>query len=166
MCFEEISIKFFSYRARGPNIHRKQDLSQVPRGPIGSPDDPQADPYDDPSYGFGFKTNTYQRREEGDSLGRVEGKLLIFSREYCISLHLSKQILNLKFPILGQYSYVDDVGEKHNVKYKASANTGFEVENGVPDSPQNVRYNNPLYKANPQTRGHISFEKGPQGTYK
>lgn len=113
-------------------------MSQVPRGPIGSPDDPLADPYDDPSYQFGFKTNNYQRREEADGLGRVDG----------------------------QYSYTDDVGEKHSVKYKASSDNGFEVENGVPDSPQNVRYNNPLYKAHPQTRGHISFEKGPQGTYK
>lgn len=110
----------------------------MPRGPQGSPDDPLADPYDDPSYGFGFKTKAYQRREDQDSRGNVQG----------------------------QYSYVDDVGEKHDVKYKASASTGYEVANGVPDSPQNVRYNNPLYKAHPNTRGHISFERGPQGTYK
>jgi hypothetical protein len=74
----------------------------VPRGPQGSPDDPLADPYDDPSYSFGFKTKSYQRREDQDSRGAVQG----------------------------QYSYVDDVGEKHDVKYKASASTGYEVTNG------------------------------------
>lgn len=61
------------FRARGPSIHRKMDLSQVPRGPIGSKDDPLADPYDDPSYGFGFRTSEYQRREDADSSGRVRG---------------------------------------------------------------------------------------------
>lgn len=62
------------YRARGPNIHRKMDLSQVPRGPIGSIEDPLADPYDVPTYGFGFRTSTYQRREDADPSGRVTGK--------------------------------------------------------------------------------------------
>lgn len=52
------------------------DLSQVPRGPIGSKDDPLADPYDDPSYGFGFRTSEYQRREDADSTGRVRGNHL------------------------------------------------------------------------------------------
>lgn len=66
------------FRARGPSIHRKMDLSQVPRGPIGSIDDPLADPYDDPSYGFGFRTSDYQRREDGDSTGRVRGNRVAF----------------------------------------------------------------------------------------
>ncbi|CAO1313158.1 unnamed protein product [Diamesa hyperborea] len=126
------------FRARGPNIHRKQSLSQAQRGPIGAPDDPLADPYDDASYGFGFKTNTYQRKEEADTSGRVQG----------------------------EYHYVDDAGEKHDVKYKAGAGTGFEVENGVPDSPQNIRYNTPLYKSNPKARGKITFERGPDKQYK
>lgn len=135
-------IKFrvfvYSFRARGANIHRKQDLSQVPRSPIGSPTDPLADPYDDKSYGFGFKTKTHSRREESDSSGRVHGEFI----------------------------YVDDVGEKHGVRYKAGANTGFEVENGVPDAPQNIRYNTPLYKAEPTARGRITFERGPDRQYK
>lgn len=50
------------------------DLSQTPRGPIGSPDDPLADPYDTPRYGFGFKTYEYKRREEADDNGRVRGE--------------------------------------------------------------------------------------------
>lgn len=128
----------FRFRARGPNIHRKQNLSQVPRSPVGSPTDPLADPYDDASYGFGFKTETHSRREESDSSGRVHGEFI----------------------------YVDDVGEKHATKYTAGANTGYEVENGVPDSPSNIRYNKPLYKSDPTARGRITFERGPDRQYK
>lgn len=128
----------FRFRARGANIHRKQNLSQVPRSPVGSPTDPLADPYDDPSYAFGFKTKSHSRREESDSNGRVHGEFI----------------------------YVDDVGEKHGVKYKAGANVGFEVENGVPDSPLNIRYNTPLYKSEPTARGRITFERGPDRQYK
>lgn len=108
------------------------------RGPRGSPTDPLADPYDDPSYGFGFKTRTQSRHEEADSNGRVRGEFI----------------------------YVDDVGEKHGVKYTAGAHTGFEVENGVPDQPANIRYNTPLYKAEPTARGRITFERGPDRQYK
>lgn len=126
------------FRARGSSVHRKQDLSQEPRRSVGSPTDPLADPYDDPSYGFGFKTKTHSRREEADSSGKVQG----------------------------EYIYVDDVGEKHGVKYKAGANTGFQVENGVPDSPASVRYNTPLYRAEPTARGRITFERGPDRQYK
>lgn len=76
------NIRYFlkqnRFRARGPSIHRKMDLSQVPRGPIGSKDDPLADPYDDPSYGFGFRTSEYQRREDADSSGRVRGNNCVF----------------------------------------------------------------------------------------
>lgn len=50
------------------------DLSQIPRAPIGTPDDPLADPYDEPTYGFGFRTSEYQRREDADRNGRVTGK--------------------------------------------------------------------------------------------
>ncbi|XP_055623475.1 uncharacterized protein LOC129766902 [Toxorhynchites rutilus septentrionalis] len=124
------------FRARGPKIHRKQSLSQVPRGPIGTPDDPQADPYDDPSYDFQFKTRNYQRREGADSNGRVNGL----------------------------YSYVDDVGEKHSVRYSAGAGTGFEVANPVPDAPNTIAYESPLYKTHKQVRGKVAFESGPSGS--
>lgn len=128
----------FRFRARGPNVHRKQSLSQAPVGPMGSPNDPLADPYDDPSYSFDFKTRQHSRREEADNSGRVTG----------------------------EYVYVDDIGEKHGVKYRAGANSGFEVENGVPDSPSSIRYNSPLYKAPPTSRGKITFERGPDRQYK
>lgn len=67
-------VFLFSYRARGPNIHRKIDLSQVPTGVKGTIDDPLADPYDVPTYGFGFRTSEYQRREDKDPSGHVNGK--------------------------------------------------------------------------------------------
>ncbi|CRK95811.1 CLUMA_CG009263, isoform A [Clunio marinus] len=126
------------FRARGANIHRKQDLSQAPKLPVGSPTDPLADPYDDPSYSFGFKSKKHSRREESDSSGKVHGEFI----------------------------YVDDVGEKHGVKYKAGANTGFEVENGLPDASNSIRYNKPLYRAEPTARGRITFERGPDRQYK
>ncbi|XP_038121609.1 uncharacterized protein LOC6039535 [Culex quinquefasciatus] len=124
------------FRARGPKIHRKQNLSQVPRGPIGTPEDPQADPYDDPSYDFQFKTRNYQRREGADSNGRVNGL----------------------------YTYVDDVGEKHSVRYSAGSGTGFEVANPVPDAPNTIAYESPLYKTHKQVRGKVAFESGPSGS--
>ncbi|XP_055532211.1 uncharacterized protein LOC129722634 isoform X2 [Wyeomyia smithii] len=124
------------FRARGPKIHRKQSLSQVPRGPIGNPEDPLADPYDDPSYDFQFKTQSYQRREGADSNGRVNGL----------------------------YTYVDDAGEKHSVRYSAGSGTGFEVANPVPDAPNTLAYESPLYKTHKQVRGKVAFENGPSGS--
>lgn len=67
------------------------NLSQIPRGPIGTKDDPLADPYDDPSYGFGFRTSTYQRREDGDSNGRVRGA--IFELVYIYYLYILIKII-------------------------------------------------------------------------
>ncbi|XP_058463109.1 uncharacterized protein LOC131437646 isoform X2 [Malaya genurostris] len=124
------------FRARGPKIHRKQNLSQVPRGPVGTPEDPLADPYDDPSYDFQFKTRNYQRREGADSNGRVNGL----------------------------YTYVDDVGEQHSVRYSAGSGTGFEVANPVPDAPNTLAYESPLYKTHKQVRGKVAFESGPTGS--
>lgn len=66
----------------------------------------------------------------------------------------------------GLYSYLDDVGERHSVRYAAGAGTGFEISNAVPDNPVNVGYSNPLYKAHPKTRGKMSVQRGPGGTYK
>ncbi|XP_059613837.1 uncharacterized protein LOC132259982 [Phlebotomus argentipes] len=126
------------FRARGPSIARKMDLSQIRRGPIGSPDDPLADPFDDPSYGFGFKTPTYTRQEDADPAGRVKGL----------------------------YSYVDDVGEKHLVRYAAGTDEGYNIINSYPDAPNFVKYSSPLYKSpNKRTRGRIAIQRGPGGQY-
>lgn len=92
----------------------------------------------DPSYTFSFRTPDYQRREDADSLGRVRGL----------------------------YSFIDDVGEKHLVRYAASADRGFEVLNSVPDASRYVQYSAPLYKTAPKVRGRIAYERGPGRQYK
>lgn len=67
---------------------------------------------------------------------------------------------------LGLYSYLDDIGEKHTVRYAAGAGTGFEVLNAVPDSPAAVHYSAPLYKGHKEERGKIAYERGPGGLYR
>ncbi|XP_034481003.1 fibroin heavy chain [Drosophila innubila] len=126
------------FRANGPKIHRKMDLAQYPVRPRGSPDDPLADPYDDPSYSFSFRTPDQSRSEENDAGNRIRGL----------------------------YSYVDDVGERHSVRYAAGAGTGFEISNAVPDNPAIVGYSSPLYKSHPKARGKMSVQRGPGGSYK
>ncbi|XP_016964973.1 fibroin heavy chain [Drosophila biarmipes] len=126
------------FRANGPKIHRKMDLAQYPVLPRGSPDDPLADPFDDPSYSFSFRTPDQSRSEENDSGNRIRGL----------------------------YSYLDDVGERHSVRYAAGAGTGFEISNTVPDSPSTVAYSSPLYKSHPKTRGKMAVQRGPAGSYK
>ncbi|XP_016985181.1 fibroin heavy chain [Drosophila rhopaloa] len=126
------------FRVNGPKIHRKMDLAQYPVLPRGSPDDPLADPFDDPSYSFSFRTPDQSRSEENDSGNRIRGL----------------------------YSYLDDVGERHSVRYAAGAGTGFEISNAVPDSPSTVAYSSPLYKSHPKTRGKMSVQRGPAGSYK
>lgn len=114
------------------------DLSQVPRGPIGTPEDPQADPFEDPSYGFGFKSPSYSRREDQDRFARLNG----------------------------MYTYVDDVGERHLVRYSGSSQNGFEVSNSFPDPPQAVHYSRSLYKdGNRQARGHMAMQRKGDGQY-
>lgn len=73
---------------------------------------------------------------------------------------------SFNFIFAGLYSYIDDIGEKHSVRYAAGAGTGYEVTNAVPDSPSFVRYTAPLYKANRLARGRISYERGPGAQYK
>ncbi|XP_017128748.1 fibroin heavy chain [Drosophila elegans] len=126
------------FRVNGPKIHRKMDLAQYPVLPRGSPDDPLADPFDDPSYSFSFRTPDQSRSEENDSGNRIRGL----------------------------YSYLDDVGERHSVRYAAGAGTGFEISNAVPDSPSTVAYSSPLYKSHPKTRGKMAVQRGPAGSYK
>lgn len=92
----------------------------------------------DPSYAFNFRTDEYSRREEADVTGKVRGL----------------------------YSFIDDVGEKHLVRYAASADRGFEVLNSVPDASRYVRYDAPLYKTSPKVRGRIAYERGPGRQYK
>ncbi|KAH8270637.1 hypothetical protein KR018_012634, partial [Drosophila ironensis] len=145
------------FRANGPKIHRKMDLAQYPVLPRGSPDDPLADPFDDPSYSFSFRTPDQSRSEENDSGNRIrgEGSKSVFLRSHFMYNFCA-----------GLYSYLDDVGERHSVRYAAGAGTGFEISNAVPDSPSSVAYSSPLYKSHPKTRGKMSVQRGPAGSYK
>lgn len=76
---------------------------------------------------------------------------------------MSKFIL---YFLIGLYSFIDDVGEKHLVRYAASADRGFEVFNSVPDASKYVQYSAPLYKTSPNVRGRIAYERGPGRQYK
>lgn len=67
---------------------------------------------------------------------------------------------------LGLYSFIDDIGENHLVRYAASAEHGFEVFNSVPDLSRYVQYGAPLFKTSPNVRGRIAYERGPAGQYK
>ncbi|XP_011212953.2 uncharacterized protein LOC105232792 [Bactrocera dorsalis] len=126
------------FRVNGPKIHRKMNLAQYPVREVGTVDDPLADPYDDPSYSFNFRSEQQSRTETSDSSGRIRGL----------------------------YSYLDDVGERHSVRYAAGAGTGYEVLNSVPDNPASVAYAAPLYKAHSKARGKMTTQRGPNGTYK
>lgn len=106
--------------------------------PLGTIPGTDADPLEDPSYNFDVNTFEYQKVEDADSGGNVKG----------------------------QYSYLDDTGERHNVQYQASSDKGFQVTNPVPDSPGNVGFQLPLYKTDRNTRGKIAFERGSNGEYK
>ncbi|CAG9859639.1 unnamed protein product [Phyllotreta striolata] len=127
------------YRPRGKNVVRKYDLSQNGPRAVGSRDDPYYDPYEDPSYSFSFRTRTYNRDENANRVGDVNGR----------------------------YSYIDDVGERHNVEFIAGKKTGFHVKTPFPDS--NPRGYGPLYyrgRGKPIPRGRTSIQRGLDGSYK
>lgn len=127
------------YRPRGKNIARKYDLNQNGPRPVGSPDDPYYDPYEDPSYNFAFRTRTYERKESANRAGEVNGR----------------------------YSYLDDIGERHNVEYLAGQRTGFHVKTPFPDS--NPRSLGPLFfngRGKPIPRGRTSIQRGLDGSYR
>ncbi|XP_060801078.1 uncharacterized protein LOC106141514 [Amyelois transitella] len=129
------------FRAKGPNVHRKMDLDQRPRGPIGNKDDPYFDPNEDPSYAFNFETRTYSKNENADSRGDVKG----------------------------HYSYVDDVGERHDVSYIAGRDTGFHVSSAHPDSPNLIGapfHRSPLVRGETRPRGRTAVQRGLDGSYR
>ena len=96
------------------------------------------DPNEDPSYKFSLRTPTYTRGETADSKGTVNGA----------------------------FSYVDDVGKRHDVKYEAGAKTGFVVKNAFPDSEPygGLFYQGPNKPGTPP-RGHSSIMQGTDGSY-
>lgn len=141
------------FRVAGPHIARHMDLSQtkIPYRPPVPPDSPQYnpsystyfDPNEDPSYRFNFQTREYSRSESSNSRGDVNGR----------------------------YTFVDDVGVRHNVEYEAGSGVGFHVKSPYPDStplgpslffagpPANRKGGKPL-------RGHTSIQRGKDGSYR
>ncbi|CAF4901529.1 unnamed protein product [Pieris macdunnoughi] len=129
------------FRAKGPNVHRKIDLDQRPRGPIGNKDDPYFDPNEDPSYSFKIDTRTYTKNENADSRGDVKG----------------------------HYSFVDDIGERHDVSYIAGRDTGFHVSSAFPDSPRGIGapfHRAPLVRNEKNPRGKTAVQRGLDGSYR
>ncbi|VVC40158.1 Insect cuticle protein [Cinara cedri] len=137
------------FRARGPDIARQTDLSQVrlPYSPPVPTDsskydpayDRYHDPNEDPSYKFTVRTPTQSKTETADSRGHIEGG----------------------------YSFLDDVGKRHDVQYEAGSGTGFHVKNGHPDSDPfgGVFYSGPPGKPGGRPRGHTSVVMGKDGSY-
>ncbi|XP_072940588.1 uncharacterized protein Cpr73D [Epargyreus clarus] len=129
------------FRAKGPNVHRKLDLDQRPRGNIGNKDDPFFDPNEDPSYAFNFETRTYSKNENADSRGDVKG----------------------------HYTFVDDIGERHDVNYIAGRDTGFHVSSAHPDNPGVIGtpfHRAPLVRGEARPRGRTAVQRGLDGSYR
>ncbi|XP_075970874.1 cuticular protein 73D isoform X2 [Anticarsia gemmatalis] len=129
------------FRAKGPNVHRNMDLDQRPRGNIGNKDDPYFDPNEDPSYSFKIDTRTLTRNENADSRGDVTG----------------------------HYSFVDDVGERHEVSYIAGRDTGFHVSSAHPDNPGVIGspfHRVPLVRGETKARGRTAVQRGRDGSYR
>ncbi|PSN44418.1 hypothetical protein C0J52_16456 [Blattella germanica] len=71
----------------------------------------------------------------------------------------------------GRYSFIDDVGVRHNVEYEAGSRVGFHVKTPYPDStplgpgvffagpPANKKGGKPL-------RGHTAIVRGKDGSYR
>lgn len=141
------------FRVRGPHIARHMDLSQtkIPYDPPVPPDSPHYnpsystyfDPNEDPSYSFNFQTSEYSRSESANSRGDVNGR----------------------------YTYVDDVGVRHNVEYEAGSGVGFHVKSPYPDSTPlspSVLFAGPpaSRKSSKPLRGHTSIQRGKDGSYR
>ncbi|XP_054263538.1 uncharacterized protein LOC128986944 [Macrosteles quadrilineatus] len=136
------------FRAQGPLVHRRMDLSQIklPYNPPVPPDSPDYnpsystyhDPNEDSSYHFDFATQEYKRTETGGPRGEVAGA----------------------------YSYVDDVGDIHNVEFEADSQRGFHVKTPYPDSNHN--YNELYFRGDGRVplRGRTSIQRGLDGSYK
>lgn len=125
------------------------DLSQtkIPYNPPVPPNSPNYqpsydsyfDPNEDPSYKFNLKTPTYTRAEAADTKGTVNGA----------------------------FSFVDDVGKRHDVQYEAGSKTGFLVKTPFPDSDPfgGIFYQGPNKPGSPP-RGHIAIVRSNDGAYK
>lgn len=69
--------------------------------------------------------------------------------------------------VKGSYTYLDDVGDKHEVEYIAGKNTGFHVKSPYPDSYPNS-YRSLYFKdpRKPYMRGRSFVQRGLDGSYR
>lgn len=72
--------------------------------------------------------------------------------------------------VTGRYSFIDDLGERHNVEYVAGKNTGFHIRTPFPDSnPSSIGplfYKGPIKPGEKTPRGRTSIQRGLDGSYK
>lgn len=69
----------------------------------------------------------------------------------------------------GSYTYVDDVGERHDVQYIAGRDTGFHVSSSHPDSPNLIGspfHRAPLVRGELRPRGRTAVQRGLDGSYR
>lgn len=69
----------------------------------------------------------------------------------------------------GQYSFVDDIGERHDVSYIAGRDTGFHVSSAFPDSPRGIGspfHRVPLVRSEKNSRGKTAVQRGLDGSYR
>lgn len=69
----------------------------------------------------------------------------------------------------GHYSFVDDVGERHDVSYIAGKDTGFHVSSAHPDNPSLIGspfHRAPLVRGETRPRGRTSVQRGLDGSYR
>lgn len=72
-------------------------------------------------------------------------------------------------PSAGHYTYVDDIGERHDVSYIAGRDTGFHVQTAHPDSPNVIGspfHRAPLVRGEARPRGRTAVQRGLDGSYR
>lgn len=74
--------------------------------------------------------------------------------------------MNHLLQVAGAFSYIDDVGDIHNVQFEAGAQTGFHVKSAYPDSNHN--YNDLYFRGDGKVplRGRTSILRGLDGSYR
>lgn len=79
------------------------------------------------------------------------------------------KILLKKLHLPGHYSFVDDVGERHEVSYVAGRDTGFHVSSAHPDNPSIIGspfHRVPLVRGETKARGRTAVQRGRDGSYR
>lgn len=69
----------------------------------------------------------------------------------------------------GTYTFIDDIGERHDVTYIAGRDTGFHVSSAYPDNPNVIGspfHRAPLVKSETRPRGRTAVQRGLDGSYR